>query len=69
MGEVVEFPRTEVLEPEIDLLSAVDFAIRDLRDIARSASESSVRRQAAECGLMLGQAFHAALREYGIDPA
>ena len=47
---------------EIDLLTAVDAAIRDLRDIARGCDES-VREQANECRHMLEAAFRAAMEE------
>ncbi len=63
MGEVVQFPQPKVQEPEFDLFSTVDVAIRDLRDIALNSSDPWACRRAAECGLMLGQAFQAALRD------
>ena len=47
-------------ETEIDLLTAVDAAIRDLRDIARGCDDT-VREQADECRRMLEQAFRAAV--------
>lgn len=63
MGVVVEFrPRTtDEAEGEIDLLTAVDVAIRDLRDIARRWGEESARVQADECRRMLERAFQAAV--------
>jgi hypothetical protein len=45
---------------DIDLVTAVDAAIRDLRDIAQ-ASEGRLREQADECRQMLEQAFAAAV--------
>ncbi len=62
MAEVIPFPsRPAASEPEIDVLSAVDFAIRDLRDIARRSSCAWAREKADECQLMLQQAFDAEL--------
>ena len=64
MSNVIPFPvRTPVAaEAELDLLSAVDFAIRDLRDIASSCTEEA-RTQAHDCMDMLERALQAALRE------
>ena len=62
MAEVIPFPRrAEPPLEEIDVLSAVDFAIRDLRDIARRSSCAWAREKADECQLMLQQAFDAEL--------
>ncbi len=65
MAEIIQFPLRpaepddgEVLD--IDLLTAVDVAIRDLRDIARALGEDSVREQADACRLMLERAFSTA---------
>jgi hypothetical protein len=63
MGDVLQFPSQDPLKPEIDLLTAVDVVIRDLRDIARNSQDPRVRRQAAEAGLLLGRAYQATLRE------
>jgi hypothetical protein len=65
MGVVIEFPGkdagwAEDEEPEIDLMTAVDAAIRDLRDIARNWGEADARRQAEACRRMLERAFDAA---------
>jgi len=68
----VEYPLADVIpfrprapkpepEPEIDLLTAVDVAIRDLREISNRWGEESARRQADECRLMLEGAFNAAV--------
>ena len=57
MGKVVEFPRKPT-EPEINLCSAVEFAIRDLRDIARD-TWGATRFQADECRRMLERALEA----------
>lgn len=62
MGVVIEFRRAAtVAEEEIDLLTAVDAAIRDLRDITLAWGEESARRQAEECREMLERAFRAAV--------
>jgi hypothetical protein len=47
--------------PEIDLLTAVDVAIRDLREISLRWGEECARRQADECRLMLEGALSAAI--------
>jgi hypothetical protein len=67
MSNVVPFPARPAAptapEPaELDLLSAVDFAIRDLRDIAIACTDEA-RSQAHDCMDMLERALHAALRE------
>jgi hypothetical protein len=64
MGEIIEFrSRAELAEEasDIDLLTAVDVAIRDLRDIAARWGEEAARRQAEECRQMLERAFKASL--------
>jgi hypothetical protein len=45
-------------EEEIDLRTAVDAAIRDLRDILAKWGEEGSRRQAEECRSMLERAFN-----------
>ena len=62
MAEVIPFP-TRAEELEIDLLTAVDAAIRDLRDIVRRWGEEPAREQADECRLMLERAYRAALAD------
>jgi hypothetical protein len=62
MSNVILFPgRTSILadEQEIDLLTAVDIAIRDLRQISENSS-GPVRVQARECLRMLERVFTAA---------
>ena len=67
MAEIIQFPLRRA-EPEadddetldIDLITAVDVAIRDLRDIARALGEDAVREQAEACRQMLERAFHTA---------
>ena len=59
VSNVIQFPtRTELQldDGEIDLLSAVDLAIRDLREIAQTASASAQIR-ARECLSMLEGAY------------
>jgi hypothetical protein len=46
---------------EIDLLTAVDAATRDLRDIAAHWGEESSRRLAEECRRMLERALDGAV--------
>jgi hypothetical protein len=62
MSNVIHFrPRISVpTEPEIDIFTAVDAAIRDLRDIARGC-DGEVRGQVEECRRMLEHAFRAAV--------
>jgi hypothetical protein len=66
LADVIPFrPKTSNQEPEvppeIDLLTAVDVAIRDLREISQRWGEESARRQAEECRTMLEGAFKAAV--------
>jgi hypothetical protein len=66
LADVIPFrPRASKPEPtlEIDLLTAVDVAIRDLREISLRWGEEAARRQAEECRIMLEDAFHAAVNE------
>lgn len=66
MGQVIPFRRNATPpeeEIEIDLLTAVDVAIRDLRDISRRCEQEAARQQADECCRMLERALHAALAE------
>ena len=65
MAEIIQFPlrRAEPDDDEsldIDLITAVDVAIRDLRDIARALGEDTVREQAEACRRMLERAFNTA---------
>jgi hypothetical protein len=65
MAEIIQFPLRHA-EPDddesldIDLLTAVDVAIRDLRDIAKALGEDTVREQAEACRRMLERAFSTA---------
>ena len=58
MGDVVFFPPKADPEGdfEIDLLTAVDAAIRDLREIGERC-DAIAKRQAEECRLMLERAY------------
>jgi hypothetical protein len=64
MSNVIHFRKrvAEPTEPEIDIFTAVDAAIRDLRDIARGC-DGEVRGQVEECRRMLEHAFHTAVGE------
>jgi hypothetical protein len=65
MSNVIPFRKPEpdpALLHEIDLFTAVDAAIRDLRDIAQSCDDEA-RQQADECRRMLERAFRAAVGE------
>jgi hypothetical protein len=65
VAEIIPFRRKieRIVEEdsEIDLLTAVDAAIRDLRDISARWGEESSRRLAEECRRMLERAFDAAV--------
>ena len=67
MGDVIAFP-TQPNEPELDLVLAVDFAIRDLRDILKMSGDARVREQARDCLRMLERAFEVARREDRFEP-
>jgi hypothetical protein len=56
VSNVIQFPGPE---PELDLFIAVEFAIRDLRDIAGN-TWGQTRLQADECRRMLERALRAA---------
>ena len=69
MADIVQFrprasleSRPEVSEDlEIDLVTAVDAAIRDLRDIVAAWGAESSLKQAEECRRMLEQALASAV--------
>ena len=63
MGIVIAFKSDAAgdNEPELDLLTAVDIAIRDLRDISRRWGENDAREQAEACLAMLERTFNAAV--------
>lgn len=63
MGEIIEFRSKADLAEEagmVDPITAIDIAIRDLRDIAENWGDESARIQAEECRRMLERAFAAA---------
>ncbi len=67
MGEVVQFaPKLpfagEHGDGELDLLTAVDVAIRDLADLMGHLVLDSAREQAEACRQMLVAAYDAALQ-------
>ncbi|MBS7542393.1 hypothetical protein [Ancylobacter oerskovii] len=61
MSNVIPFPvrvSSPDAEPEIDLMTAVDVAIRDLRDLAQRLRGDAVgQEQAEECLEMLSRAL------------
>jgi len=62
MAEIVQFrSRADLAEEilDIDLVTAVDAAIRDLRDIVAGWGEEASRLQAEECREMLERALAA----------
>jgi len=66
MGQVLQFRQLKpaVVESEddaLDLLSAIDFALRDLKDIAPHILHEPAREQARLCQEMLQDAYDAAL--------
>jgi hypothetical protein len=65
MGQVIAFPIRVSAAPAdehaVDLFTAVDVAIRELRDIARDCPDAPSREQADYCRQMLDRAFRAAL--------
>ena len=66
MGDIILFRRRQEVEYEydddgIDLVTAVDAAIRDLREISARWEEEASRRQAVDCLKMLERAFATAV--------
>ncbi|AOO80103.1 hypothetical protein [Bosea vaviloviae] len=65
MGQVLQFrlPLADASEapPDIDLITAVDVALRDLADIAPHVALASARAQLAACREMLQACFDAAV--------
>ncbi len=63
MSNVIPFKlRPATPSPDIDIFTAVDVAIRDLRDLAQFG-DPQMRAQADECRRMLERAFQAAVGE------
>lgn len=63
MAEIIPFrPKSAIAEEDetIDLYTAVDAAIRDLKEISDRWGEEAARLQAEECRRMLERAFAAA---------
>ncbi|GGE37463.1 hypothetical protein GCM10007276_13590 [Agaricicola taiwanensis] len=66
MGIVIEFPKQAAADqedPQIDLMTAVDVAIRDLADVLRNWDTEEARRQARECRNTLLNAYLLSLAE------
>jgi hypothetical protein len=66
MSNVIPFRKRvadPALESDIDIFTAVDAAIRDLRDIGR-VSEGAVLDQVEECRRMLEQALRSAVGDF-----
>jgi len=64
MAVIIPFRRRDEVETDddgIDLLTAVDVAIRDLREISARWEEEASRRQAVDCLKMLERAFATAM--------
>lgn len=64
VAEIIPFrpkPKATEDDNELDLLSAVDIAIRDLRDLSRRLRGKASRQQAEDCRQMLERAFNAAV--------
>lgn len=63
MGQVIAFRRppepSAPPEPALGLMSAVDFALRDLAEIMPHIALDSARAQAEACRAMLARAFDA----------
>ena len=62
MAEIIQFRSKADLAVEageIDLMTVIDVAIRDLRDITANWGDESARVQAEECRRMLERAFAA----------
>ncbi len=62
MAQVIPFPCRTEDDVAVDLLTAVDVAIRDLRDIA-ARLDGSCRDQADQCRRLLERAYARALWE------
>jgi hypothetical protein len=63
MSNVIPFKKRVAepsAEPEIDIFTAVDAAIRDLRDVTQEC-DGAVRDRVEECRQMLERAFRAAV--------
>ena len=63
MGQVIPFPAHEPAEPDIDLVEAAAWAVRDLNEFMYLSSDPWLREQAKGCREMLQKALTAAARE------
>ena len=63
MGQVIPFPAQEPPEPDIDLVEAVAWAVRDLNEFMHLSSDPWLREQAKGCREMLQKALTAAVCE------
>jgi len=63
MADIIAFPSRvrDDEDAEVDLVTAVDAAIRDLRDISQTSTQEPVRKRADECRAMLEEAFRASI--------
>jgi hypothetical protein len=65
MGQVLQFrlplPEASDLCPDIDLITAVDVALRDLADVLPHVALASARAQLSACRDMLQAAFNSAV--------
>ncbi len=62
MAEIIPFvARIDREVPEVDLATAVDVAIRDLREILDAWGEERARKQAEECYRLLQRAYDEAV--------
>jgi hypothetical protein len=52
-----DYRSTDIADDEIDLVTTVDAAIRDLREILRYWGSEGARHRAEECQLMLRRTF------------
>ncbi len=63
MGQVIAFrrpsPALPVGQPVLGLMSAVDFALRDLAEIMPHITLDAAREQAEACRAMLAEALNA----------
>lgn len=61
-AEIIPFPQIGLADeyPEIDLMTAVDVALRDLSDVALAWGTDQARSQMEECRRLLLEAYQAA---------
>jgi len=56
--DLSDYRNPPVNHDEIDLVTAVDVALRDLREILDNWGSAAARQRTQECELMLRRAFH-----------